>query len=154
MNHVSRSTLALAAILAVPSAFATAAPQSSLQGAWTAQVTLLDCPSGQPAGAPPFRAVVVFHAGGTLSEASGPSVQRTPSFGTWRREGGRDFSARSVLLTYDANGLWTGMQEIRRTITLAADGLSFVAETITIATDSQGTVRFQGCARGAAQRFE
>lgn len=128
--------------------------QDTLVGAWLAEVTLTDCASGQPTGAPPFRALVVFHAGGTLSEASGPSSRRTPSFGAWSRSGQNEYFAVSQLLTYDANGSPSGAQEIRRTIRLSPDGKRFSAETRTVGTDASGTVVLRGCARGDATRVE
>ncbi len=127
-------------------------PGDPLVGSWSATVTLRDCASGNPLPAPPFRAIVVFHAGGTVSEASGPSVRRTPSFGTWSRLSRRLYEASSVLLTYDAAGGATGSQEIRRTIRLEPDGQRFVAETTTLGIDPNGTVVFSGCARGEATR--
>ena len=126
--------------------------EDALVGAWVADISLLDCASGQPTQAPPFRALVVFHSGGTLSEASGPSVRRTPSFGTWSRSGTNEYTATSVLLTYDTSGAQSGAQEIRRTIRLNPDSSRFVAETRTVATDSNGAITFQGCARGNARR--
>lgn len=131
-----------------------ASSKSSIVGTWVADVSLLDCASSRPSGAPPFRALVVFHEGGTLSEASGPSVRRTPSFGTWLALSQEQFLAVSALLTYDANGAPSGVQEIRRTIRLSGDGKRFVAETQTVATDPSGNVSFRGCARGDAKRLE
>lgn len=129
-------------------------PEPGLAGAWLADVTLLDCASNAATGAPPIRALVVFHVGGTLTEASGPSVRRTPSFGTWVPTGNAQYIAVSTLLTYEANGNPSGSQEIRRTIRLSSDGKRFVAETQTVATDTSGTVAFRGCARGEAKRLE
>ncbi len=126
--------------------------EDPLVGAWIAEVSLLDCASGQTTQAPPLRALVVFHSGGTLSEASGPSVRRTPSFGVWSRSGANEYTATSVLLTFDANGAPSGAQEIRRTIRLNPDSSRFVAETRTVATDPSGGITFQGCARGNARR--
>lgn len=123
-------------------------------GTWLARVTLLDCATRQPLPAPPFRAVVVFHAGGTVSEASGPSVRRTPSFGEWRWVGRSGFFASSVLLTYDANGAFTGDQRIDRAIELSGDGRQFVADTETLARDANGSPQFRGCARGEASRID
>ena len=128
--------------------------EPAIVGAWVADVTLLDCASSKATGAPPFRALVVFHAGGTLSEASGPSVRRTPSYGTWVSSGQEQYFAVSTLLTYDANGTLSGAQEIRRTIRMSAEGKRFVADTQTVATDTTGTVTFRGCARGEAKRLE
>ena len=139
------------AACAAPDGFGTA---PSIVGAWIANVTLLNCATGQPSAAPSFRAMVAFHAGGTLSEASGPSVRRTPSFGSWASDARGEYNAVSTLLTYDADGALSGTQEIRRTIRLSADGKQFVADTRTVATDASGNVTFRGCARGEARRVE
>jgi hypothetical protein len=125
----------------------------SIVGAWSAEVILVDCASGQAAPAPPFRAIVVFHAGGTLSESSGPPARRTPSFGTWSASGANEYLASSLLLTYDSNGKYSGAQEIRRTILVSPDGNRFAADTQSVATDTSGAVTFRGCARGQAERI-
>ncbi len=127
---------------------------SRIVGTWVAQVTLLDCSTRQPLQAPPFRAIVVFQAGGTVSEASGPSVRRTPSFGNWRWTGRSSYYASSILLTYDANGAFTGDQSINRLIELAPDGRRFLADTETVGRDAAGNTQFRGCARGEASRVE
>jgi hypothetical protein len=129
-------------------------PASRIVGTWIANVTLIDCTTRQPSAAPGFRAIVAFHEGGTVSEASGPSVRRTPSYGTWRWRGRSSFEASSVLLTYDANGAAVGDQIISRVIEISGDGSRFVADTETTGRDLAGNVQFRGCARGEARRFE
>lgn len=153
LRTTATAAFALLAGCATHSPDGTVSPDP-LVGAWSADVTLVDCGSGQPSGALGFRAIVVFHAGGTLSEASGPSARRTPSFGTWQATKSGEYLAVSSLLTYDANGVPVGAQEIRRTIRLSADRRSFSADTRTLSTDTAGSVTFRGCARGEARRIE
>ena len=157
MHHALASIpIAAAALLSAAGCTSMSTPnqvsKDALVGAWIAEVSLVDCPSGLTTPAPPFRALVVFHAGGTLSEASGPPVRRTPSFGTWSRSGVSEYAATSMLLTYDANGAASGTQEITRTIRLNSDSSRFLAETRTVAKDPSGAVTFEGCARGSARR--
>jgi hypothetical protein len=153
--HRSSATLIATSLLlgaCAPLNGVEASRNRSIVGAWTAEVTILDCASGQATPAPPFRAIVVFHAGGTLSESSGPPTRRTPSFGTWSASGANEYLASSLLLTYDAAGTYSGTQEIRRTIRVSPEGNRFTAETQVVATDASGAVTFRGCARGQAER--
>lgn len=64
--------------------------QDPLVGTWAVEVTLQDCDSGAPLGAP-INSVVTFHEGGTLSESPGATAfasgQRSDALGTWTRRG-------------------------------------------------------------------
>ena len=42
----------------------------ALEGVWAMSLTLRDCASGAALG-PPFRSLLTFHSGGTLSESAG-----------------------------------------------------------------------------------
>jgi hypothetical protein len=127
---------------------------ADLVGAWIATVTVRSCSDRAVVLSGPFQAIVVFHAGGTLSEAAAPGASRTPSFGTWSRTGKREFHADSVFLTF-VGGSFAGTQEIRRGITVSEDGRSFVAVTRTIVRNVDGLEQGpEGCALGEATRFE
>ncbi len=70
-------------------------------GAWTVQVTLTDCATGSPVGAP-FNSLVTMHRGGTLSESAGGTAfapgQRSAGHGVWTREGRDTYLQRFVAM--------------------------------------------------------
>src|SRR5262245_14660289 len=70
-------------------------------GTYAVQVTLRDCTTGAPAGAP-FDALVTLHEGGTISEAAGGLAfapgQRTPAQGSWTRTGRRTYRQEMIAL--------------------------------------------------------
>lgn len=125
--------------------------RASLVGGWIVTVVQTNCVTGDVT-AGPFKALVVFHDGGTLTEPVA-SVARTASVGTWSRTGRRTFHADSVFLTF-GGGVFTGTQELRRTITLSEDGRSWLANVQTLALDANGGSPVAGCAIGKATRFE
>jgi hypothetical protein len=166
MNTISRAfatslaAVALGVSLVGPAAAQDAPPvhaglgnsaSSELVGAWTVDVTRRTCDTGV-ATSPIAKALVVFHAGGTLTEPV-VSAARSASIGTWRRVGRDRFEAESLFLTYDG-GLWSGSQEVRRQIVLSADAKSWIATVQVVIRDIAGTQVGAVCARGAATRFE
>jgi hypothetical protein len=100
MNRTTSKALAggrVAAVVALTGVLLTAAGGSTgtasgsregLEGAWTVQVTLRDCATNAPLGAP-FNSLVSFHEGGTVSESAASLSfapgQRSPGHGTWSR---------------------------------------------------------------------
>jgi hypothetical protein len=64
-------------------------------------ITLRDCATGAALG-PPFRSLLTFHPGGTLSESPGTTQfsagQRSPGHGIWSYSGGQTFTARFVAM--------------------------------------------------------
>lgn len=75
--------------------------QASLVGTWAVQVTLRDCATTAPLGAP-INTLVTFHHGGTLNESAGglnfAIGQRSPGHGTWSRAGGHTYRQQMVAL--------------------------------------------------------
>lgn len=121
-------------------------------GAWTVDVTPVDCTTGTPV-APTRKALALFDAGGTQSEPVA-STARTGSVGTWRRTGRDTYVSDSIFLTF-AGGAWSGTQDIRREIVMAADGRTWTAKVLSQVRDVSGIA--QGpviCVRAAATRFE
>lgn len=126
--------------------------RQGLVGAWIVDVTQRNCATGAVL-AGPFKALVVFHDGGTITEPVA-STARTASVGTWKRTGRRTFTADSVFLTF-AGGVFSGSQELRRTITLSDDGRNWTAQVATQVRDVSGIAQGPaGCAVGEATRFE
>jgi hypothetical protein len=148
--------------------------QADLIGVWIVQVTLRDCQSKTPLGAP-FTSLVTFHAGGTLSEAPSSlgfaAGQRTPGQGIWTRGDGHAYRQQImalVLFDTPANlpgsatfkpglpvspGLFAGWQTIEQTITFTdADHLSSTGTTEFYKADR--TQYRTGCATSVGQRFK
>lgn len=75
--------------------------QPSLVGTWTVQVTLRDCTTNAPIGAP-FNSLVTFHHDGTLSESAGSVAfapgQRGDGHGSWTRRRGHAYRQEMIAL--------------------------------------------------------
>jgi hypothetical protein len=145
-----------------------------LEGAWAVQVTLRDCATSAPLGAP-FNSLVSFHVGGTLSEGAGSLAfaagQRSPGHGSWTREGRHTFLQRMIaLIVFDtpANlpgtpgfnpslpvspGFFAGWQTVTHTLTLTDENHATSAGTNEF-YKSDGTVYRTGCSTATLQRFE
>jgi hypothetical protein len=174
----SRLTVITGALLA---GFATAgAAQSAnsgsgsgLAGAWTVQVTVRDCSTNLPVGAP-FNSLVTFHRGGTISEGAASLAfaagQRTAGHGTWTRRSGSAYLQRMVnLILYDTPpnlpgmptfnpalsvtpGLFAGWQTVTHTIRLSGDEI--VSSGTNAFYKSTGEVYRTGCSSAVGRRFE
>jgi hypothetical protein len=145
-----------------------------LEGAWAVQVTLRDCVTNAALGAP-FRSLVSFHDGGTLSESAGSLAfaagQRSPGHGAWTRQGKDTFLQRMIaLIVFDtpANlpgtpgfnpalpvspGFFAGWQTVTQTLTLS-DGDRATSAGTNEFYKSDGTLYRTGCSTAVAQRFE
>jgi hypothetical protein len=143
-------------------------------GAWAVQVTLRDCASNAPLGAP-FNSLVTFHAGGTLSESSGSVTfapgQRTAGHGSWQEKGRRTFSQRlTALVVFDTAANLPGTPAFNPTLPVSPGffaGWSVVTHTVKL-TDSDhlesvgvneffksdGTSYRSGCSTAVGQRLD
>jgi hypothetical protein len=172
MKHcVSRSTLAVA----VPAGFAAAialllgatpvlAQAMTLQGVWIVVTQQRSCTTDAPIGAP-HRALVSYHAGGTLSDSSAvPSFaigQRSEGHGTWRHDGGRTYGVRWVaMMQFDtapntppgSPGFQAGWQVATNTVTLS-DADTFTSTGVSEFLDLSGNVYRVACASRVGERF-
>ena len=81
--------LSILAVMAGPARADGAGPRA-IEGVWAMSLTLRDCATGAPLG-PPFRSLLTFHTGGTLSESAGTTRVRPrsalPGHGLWSRSG-------------------------------------------------------------------
>jgi hypothetical protein len=124
-----------------------------LVGVWQITVQPTNCQTGQPLPIPKFEAQIVFHAGGTSTEAAAALTPRTPGFGTWEFAQPGRYVASAVATSYDVNGFFAGTTVVRRTIVLGEDGDTFEAATRTVITDASGNA-ITRCAIGSGRRFE
>lgn len=97
-------------------------PANAIVGTWEFRARVFACASGQTLRQ--LRASSVFNAGGTLLDTStDPPATRGPAFGVWTYDprSGRHV-AQMRLYRYNPDGSFAGAAQVRRTLTLSADG--------------------------------
>ncbi|MBJ6980043.1 hypothetical protein [Luteimonas sp. MC1895] len=94
-------------------------PANRIVGTWEFQVHIFDCDTGQTRVR--FRAASVFNAGGTMVDTNNaPPTTRGPAFGVWNYDRrNRNWTAQMRLYRYNPDGSFAGVNEVRRTLTLA-----------------------------------
>jgi len=154
-------SLSILAVMPGP-ARADGAGARALEGVWAMSLTLRDCATGAPLG-PPFRSLLTFHRGGTLSESAGTTGfapgQRSPGHGLWSRSGRNAFAARFVaMILFDtppvppAPGFLAGWLVVGANFTFAgADHLNITATAQFL--DLNRDVYRAACPTGTAERF-
>lgn len=125
-------------------------------GAWRTVVTLVNCQTGQPVGAPPIIGLSTFNLGGTMSEWGGSSpAQRSPSHGVWQRDHGwRDYSFSFIFYRYDASGAFIGSQKVSAEAELAGNGDSYTSVADVEILGVGDNVLATGCATSVGTRIE
>ena len=130
----------------------------TVEGAWRNMVTPVNCQTGAPL-APPFRSLLTFHEGGTMSEygispGTTPAL-RSPGHGVWQREKGwDDYSLAFTFYRYDASGLFIGSQKVTSALRLGASGEDFTSNAVVEILDANDNVVATFCANAAGTRFE
>jgi hypothetical protein len=148
----------------VNSALAQDSGARAIEGVWAVSITLRDCSTNAPLG-PPFRALLTFHQGGTLSESAATAAfapgQRTSGHGTWANTGGSTYTSRFVAaIIFEtapsppaSPGFLTGWQIISQTATLTdADHLTSVGQVQFY--DVDGNVYRVACPTSVGERFK
>ena len=148
--------------------------RNALVGVWSIQVTLRDCATDAPLGAP-INSLVSFHEGGTLSETPGgvgfAPGQRSDGHGLWSPKGRRTYRQKFIALlkfdtpanlpgtpTYDpakpvSPGFFAGWQTVTHTLEL--DDANHVSSEGTNAFyKTDGTVYRTGCSTAVGERFK
>ena len=135
----------------------------AIEGVWAMSLTLRDCATGAPLG-PPFRSLLTFHRGGTLSESAGTTQfaagQRSPGHGTWSFSGANTYDARFVaMILFDtppappAPGFQAGWLMVGSTFTrVDANHLNITATAQFL--DLNRNLYRSACPTGTAERFE
>lgn len=125
-----------------------------LQGAWTTQVTVRNCVSGDVLLGP-FAGLSTFHQGGTQSEtaAGTPTVRRGPGTGLWYRTGKHSFTSKFVFQRFDLNGFLIGTQEVRATQEVAEGSTQATAVAKILLLDVNGVQIGAGCATAELKRM-
>jgi hypothetical protein len=136
---------------------------NAIEGVWAMSLTLRDCATGAALG-PPFRSLLTFHSGGTLSESAGTTQfaagQRSPGHGVWSFEGDRTFTARFIaMVLFDtppappAPGFQTGWLVVGSNFTLVDDTRLNIAASAQF-FDSNRNLYRSACPTGAAEKFQ
>ena len=123
-----------------------------LDGTWLSTATLDSAPPGVPLT---FMTLNTFMPDGAFIEAGrAPSPRQAAiGHGQWVRAGDRLFTATFTLLTYDAEGRHTGMQQITRSIRLSENLQEFRAVARNEQFDLEGNLVFSGGATETARRL-
>lgn len=125
-----------------------------LQGAWTTQVTVRNCVSGDVLLGP-FAGMSTFHQGGTQSEtaAGSPTLRRGPGHGLWYRTGKHTFTAKFVFQRFDLNGFFIGTQEVVSRSEVAEGSATATAVAKILLLDVNGVQVGAGCATADMKRM-
>lgn len=130
---------------------------NGLSGTWQVQVTLRNCQSGAPIGAP-FYSLLTFADGGTMTENTAnplfyPAI-RGPGQGVWsRNRHGKQYSA-STIAFITMNGSLVKTQKITQTIDMGPGQNDFTTPHATVEFfDPVGNLLTSGCATALGKRF-
>jgi hypothetical protein len=124
-----------------------------LEGTWNMQITLTDC-SGHVIRS--FPTLVVFVAGGTLTEASGgtaPALQ-TGGKGVWSHTTDTTYAFRFKDFTFNAQNIFTGWVIIAGETTVDATGNANAGPATVQVYDPNGVLLATRCADAVGTRFE
>jgi len=129
----------------------------TLKGTWVVTVTQQACPSG-PAIAPPFKSLLTFNAGGTMTETTDNPMFfpafRGPGHGVWEHTGRHTYSADSIAFV-TVNGVLAKTQTIHQTIVIGDDPNQFTTTEASVQFfDPADNLLVSGCASATGQRFE
>ncbi len=126
-----------------------------LQGAWSTQVTVRNCVTGDLLLGP-FAGMSTFHQGGTQSEtaAGSPTSRRGPGHGQWYRTGKHSFTSMFVFQRFDLNGFLIGTQEVRASQEVAEGSMQATAVAKIQLLDVNGVQTGAGCATAEMSRLK
>lgn len=128
-----------------------------LTGTWQVQVTLHNCQSGAPIGAP-FYSLLTFADGGTVTESTAnplfyPAV-RGPGHGVWSHVHHKKQYTASTLAFITMNGALAKTQKITQTIVMGPGPNEFTTPQATVEFfDPAGNLLNTGCASAVGKRF-
>ena len=124
----------------------------AIEGPWEPTVTSRDCQTGAPLFS--FLALESYIRGGSLiAEGVDTPPNRALGVGTWRHEGGRNFTSTVQFFVYNPDGTPLGRLKASARIRLSADGESFRSLDTGQITDFNGTVLTQICTTRDATRL-
>jgi hypothetical protein len=124
-----------------------------LQGTWSMQITVTDC-AGHTIRS--FPTMVVFMAGGTLTEASGgtaPALQ-TGGKGVWSHTVDSSYAFRFKDFNFNAQGVLTGWSIITGETTVDETGNANSGPATVEVYNASGVLLVTFCADAVGTRFE
>src|SRR5438128_8287454 len=124
-----------------------------LEGTWSMQITLTDC-SGHVIRS--FPTLVVFIAGGTLTEASGgtaPALQ-TGGKGVWSHTTDNTYAFRFKDFTFNTSNVFTGWVIIAGETTVDATGSANSGPATVQVYNASGVLVATLCANAVGTRFD
>jgi len=148
--------LAVACLL-VSMAAGTAAGQGArggrLQGTWDMQITLTDCAGHVLRN---FPSLVIFMAGGTMTESNGgtPQALKTPGEGVWRHNTDNNYAFSFKFFTFNAQNVFTGWTIIAGETTVDATGETNAGSATVEVHAPNGVLVATACAEISGIRFE
>jgi len=124
-----------------------------LEGTWSMQITLTDC-SGHVIRS--FPTLVVFMAGGTLTEASGGTTPAlaTGGKGVWSHTTDNTYAFRFKDFNFNAQNVFTGWSIITGETTVDATGNANSGPATVEVYDPNGVLLVTLCADAVGTRFE
>lgn len=127
-----------------------------LEGTWVFHISLVDCSTGTPVGAP-FQSLLTFARGGTVTETTANSMffpaQRGPGHGVWSHAGYGTYKAATIAFI-TLNGALTRTQTIAQTIELGPDETLKTKSASVKFFNPAGALVASGCAAATAKRFD
>jgi hypothetical protein len=128
--------------------------QPSLEGTWDNQVTIIDCQTGNPITT--FRSLIVFMAGGTLTETTSGTAPalRTPGEGVWSHTTANNFVLRFKHFRFNTQNVLTGWNIIRAEVSLDGAGNTYTSSATVEVYDPNGVLLAIACATTAGTRFD
>jgi hypothetical protein len=122
-----------------------------LVGLWDARVDVGPCAGGPRRQ---FRAMNVFHAGGTLSDFNTlPGSARGPGFGVWQFQPSVErYESRFQFYRYLADGSFDGVQDVHQETTLSDDGNGLTSTVVARVLNPDDSLRVELCGTATATR--
>ena len=122
-----------------------------LVGLWDARVDVGPCGGGPRRQ---FRAMNVFHAGGTLSDFNTlPGSARGPGYGAWQfRVATERYESRFQFYRYLPDGSFDGVQDVHQETTLSEDGNRLDSTVVARVLNPDDSLRVELCGTATATR--
>jgi hypothetical protein len=125
---------------------------NQIVGLWQVEVSVRPCAA--PA-APPltFRAINVFHVGGTLSDVNtSPPTSRGAGMGVWQHLGQGVYESRFQFPRFLPTGAFDGFQDVSTSFVLAPRGNAYTATVNARVLNVDDTLRVELCGTAVGTR--
>jgi hypothetical protein len=125
-----------------------------LEGAWSTQVSIIDCQTGTVLAT--FANMPVFAAGGTMIESTTSTAPalRTQGEGVWRHTTDNNYVFRLKSFSFNTQNVFTGWTIIQADVSLDSTGDAYTSSASIEFYDASGVLLGTGCAESVGTRFE